>query len=299
MMRTAFAFISVITVVCSSMFVSASAQIAERPSRIPMFKGNADQEVISIAGLTVAVWQPPAQKQLLPLVIFSHGFHGSNTQSRFLMVAMAKAGYLVMAPNHDDAKMLGAQGWEKSDISFAKANTWDETTYKKRGQDIENLLAALHKSKEWNERIDWSKVALCGHSLGGYTALALAGAWPAWKIPEVKAVLALSPYCEPFIVHDTLGGVKVPVMYQGGTRDFGITPSVKRDNGAFARTGSPSYFVEFERMGHLGWTGFNQNANQQELIDFYSIAFLDKYVKGVKGVDLSVQKDGVVQLISK
>jgi predicted dienelactone hydrolase len=284
---------------------SANTQAADENAQGRFLKRIADsqqatvQEFITIAGLKVAVWRPPTVKQPMPLVIFSHGFKGRNTQSRFLMLALTKAGYLVMAPDHDDATALGIQGTEPPEVPFHKATDWSETTYKKRGQDIQNLLTALHKDKDWNERIDWSKLALCGHSLGGYTVLGLAGAWPSWQIPNIKAVLALSPYCEPFIAHDTLSGIKIPVMYQGGTRDFGITPSVKRSNGAFAKTGTPSYFIEFDKMGHLGWTGFNQNTQQKELIDFYSIAFLDKYVKGDKSVRLDEKKEGVAELISK
>jgi predicted dienelactone hydrolase len=276
-----------------------AAQTAQPQTRRALFKRDAEQESISIAGLKVVVWQPLVAKEPMPLVIFSHGFRGGNTQSRFLMMAMAKAGYLVMAPNHDDADTLRKPDKMPPEVSFKQPDAWSETTYKKRGQDIENLLAALHKDQDWNKRIDWSKVGLCGHSLGGYTVLGLAGAWSSWKDPQVKAVLALSPYCEPYIAHDTLGGIKIPVMYQGGTRDFGITPSVKRSNGAFSKTGSPSCFVEFERMGHLGWTGFNQNTNQQDLIDFYSIAFLDKYVKGDKSIRLDDKREGVAELTCK
>jgi len=284
---------------------SVNTQAADQNTQGPFLKQHVglqaatDQEFISVAGLKVAVWRPLAVKRPMPLVIFSHGFHGRNTQSRFLMMALAKTGYLVMAPNHDDATAFGSRNDEVPEIPFRQASDWSETTYKKRGQDIQNLLTALHKDKQWNERIDWSKLALCGHSLGGYTVLGLAGAWTSWRIPDVKAVLALSPYCDPFIAHGTLGGIKIPVMYQGGTRDFGITPSVKRGNGAFAKTGTPSYFVEFDKMGHLGWTGLNQNANQKELIDFYSIAFLDKYVKGDKDVNLEEKKEGVAELASK
>jgi dienelactone hydrolase len=293
------AAVALVLTIFSLWLEAVAAQTADPQTRSALFKRDAQQEFISIAGLKVAVWPPPAVKKPVPLIIFSHGFRGRNTQSRFLMMAMAKAGYLVMAPDHDDANTLSTPGAMPAEVSFKQPGAWSETTYKKRGQDIQNLLAALHKDKDWNERIDWSKVALCGHSLGGYTVLGLAGAWPSWQIPEIKAVLALSPYCEPFIAHDTLGGIKIPVMYQGATRDFGITPSVKRDNGAFAKTGSPSYFVEFEKMGHLGWTGFNQNAHQQEIIDFYSIAFFDKYVKGDKSVSLDDKKEGVAELTSK
>ncbi|MDR3615004.1 MAG: dienelactone hydrolase family protein [Candidatus Obscuribacterales bacterium] len=291
--------VALVLAVFSQLPESVGAQVGEPQKRSLLFQRDAQQDFISIAGLKVAVWQPQALKQPAPLVIFSHGFHGRNTQSSFLMTAMAKAGYLVMAPDHDDANTLGKPAAMRSEVAFKQADCWSETTYKKRGQDIENLLAALHKDPNWSKRIDWPKVALCGHSLGGYTVLGLAGAWSSWKIPEVKAVLALSPYCEPFIAHDTFGGIKIPVMYQGGTRDFGITPSVKRRDGAFAKTGSPSYFVEFEKMGHLGWTGFNQNANQQDLIDFYSIAFLDKYLKGDKSISLDDKRQGVAELTCK
>src|SRR5437868_6381620 len=48
---------------------------------------------LEIAGLKVSVWKP-AQPGPAPLVIFSHGFTGSSTQSMFLMKALAEHGYL-------------------------------------------------------------------------------------------------------------------------------------------------------------------------------------------------------------
>ena len=59
---------------------------------------------LEIAGLQVTVWTadaPPAGRQ--PVLIFSHGFRGCPTHSRFLMRAFALAGYLVFAPNHADS----------------------------------------------------------------------------------------------------------------------------------------------------------------------------------------------------
>src|SRR6185369_13906011 len=103
---------------------------------------------------------------------------------------------------------------------------WSDATYKDRADDIRSLLSALKADPGWSKSIDWSKVSLAGHSLGGYTVLGLGGAWLKWKLPEVKAILALSPYCSPFVEKGNLGAITVPVMYQGGTRDFGITPTV-------------------------------------------------------------------------
>jgi pimeloyl-ACP methyl ester carboxylesterase len=82
----------------------------------------------------------------------------------------------------------------------------------------------LRDSTRFSSRVDLDRLGLLGHSLGGYTVVGLAGGWASWKLPGVKAVLALSPYTDPFLVHRTLSGVSTPIMYQGGTLDLGITP---------------------------------------------------------------------------
>jgi predicted alpha/beta-fold hydrolase len=70
--------------------------------------GRAAEERLSMAGLDVTVWQPgETTAAALPIVVFSHGFQGCATQSRFLMAALASAGYLVIAPNHRDAACTG------------------------------------------------------------------------------------------------------------------------------------------------------------------------------------------------
>ena len=246
-----------------------------------------------VAGLKVTYWKPDAsQTAPYPLVIFSHGFHGSSTQSKFLMKDLAAHGYLVVAPDHQDAGFGG-----KPEESFAKAETWTDARYRGRGEDIRNLIAGLKADSTWNSEIDWTKVALAGHSLGGYTVLGLAGAWKSWKMPGIKAVLALSPYCSPLISKGTLGAISVPVMYQGGTRDFGITPYVKRSGGAYDQTPAPAYFVEFRGAGHLAWTDLNPNFQPE--ISAYSVAFLDKYVKGIRNTDLTTKSADVSVLRSK
>jgi predicted dienelactone hydrolase len=230
-----------------------------------------------IAGLDIAIWQP--SESPAPLIIFSHGFGGKNTQSIFIMQALADAGYLVMAPNHKDSFVNGTHN-KHPDASFRDASQWSDNTYRDRHDDIVRLIAALKENSTWNKEIDWSKVALCGHSLGGYTVLGLGGAWNSWKQPGIKAILALSPYCEPFVFKGDLANIGIPVMYQGGTRDLGITPTIKNLRGALSKTSSPAYFVEFDKVSHFGWTNFNKNKEQKDLINYYCLAFLDKYVKG-------------------
>jgi hypothetical protein len=117
-----------------------------------------------------------------------------------------------------------------------------------------------------------------GPLLGGYTVLELGGAWRGWKDPRVKAVLALSPYAAPFIWRKTLSGIDAPVMYQGGTRDYGITPFVNKGDGAYDQTPAPKYFVDFDGAGHFAWT--NLRGTYHTAIIDYSLAFLDRYLKG-------------------
>jgi predicted dienelactone hydrolase len=123
-----------------------------------------------------------------------------------------------------------------------------------------------------------TRLGLLGHSLGGYTALGLSGAWASWRVNGVKAVLALSPYSQPFVRHHTLGGVAAPVMYQSGTHDFGIAPSIRRPAGSYDQSPAPKYFVEFDQAGHGAWTDFSHTAH--DAIIAYSLAFMNHYVKG-------------------
>jgi predicted dienelactone hydrolase len=228
-----------------------------------------------------------------PLILFSHGFHGCNTQSTFLMEALAKAGYLLMAPNHKDATCGGGL-LERPEQPFQNPGSWNQTTYKARGDDIVRLLDAVRHDKQWSELIDWSRVGLAGHSLGGYTVLGLAGGWSNWKIPTVKVVLALSPYCDPFLQNGNLDRVGIAVMYQGGTRDIGITPSLKKSGGCFPKTSAPSYLVEFRGARHFAWTDLV--ADHHELINQYTIAFFDKHLRAIPGADPAKQLAGVSDL---
>jgi len=247
-----------------------------------------------IAGLDVAIWKP-AKANKAPLVIFSHGFGGSNTQSVFIMKGLSRAGYLVVAPNHKDAHLAKATHF-KPEEDFKKVDRWSDKTYEDRRQDIVKLIQALHQEPLWDKQIDWERLALCGHSLGGYTMLGLGGAWPSWKLDGVKAILALSPYATPFAKNGSLDALSAPVMYQGGTRDFGITPFIKRPGGIYDKSSSPAFFVQFEGAGHFFWTGFNRDKTKQNLINHYCISFLDKYVRNDSKADPEGKVDGVSDL---
>lgn len=228
----------------------------------------------TIAGLEVAYWLPAHMPA--PLILFSHGFGGCSTQSKFLTKALADAGYVVVAPNHKDASCRQGER-QKPTLPFREPEAWTQETYYDRGEDIRHLLDGLKQDKTWNARIDWAKIGLAGHSLGGYTMLGVAGGWPKWKMGGISAVLAVSPFATPYIEKKMLKDIHVPVMYQGGTRDFGVTPHLREKGGAYDQTPT-AWYVEFEGAGHYAWTDLQ--TDHQRLIDAYSIAFFNHTLKG-------------------
>jgi len=231
------------------------------------------------AARDVVLWKPQGSAPAggFPVIVFSHGFTGCATQSKFLTEALAHAGYFVIAPNHRDAR-CGRGGFPQPEESFGKAQDWSQATYKDRASDVRAVLDAVLAEKTFQGvPVDGERVALAGHSLGGYTVLGLAGAWPDWKDRRIKAVLALSPFCNPFVSKGDLPDLKIPVMYQGGTRDLGITPSVRRLSGAYDRSSAPKYYVELRGAGHFAWSDLNPKF--QAIISEYGVAFFDQYLK--------------------
>jgi alpha-beta hydrolase superfamily lysophospholipase len=260
---------------------------------LPLF---AQEETTTLGGRQVVVWHPRgAPNERHPIIVFSHGFGGCATQSRFLTEALAERGYWVFAPNHRDARCGRRSGSARPDEPFGQPEKWNDQTFIDRRDDVRAVLQAIARVSQYAGLVDLDRVGLAGHSLGGYTVVGLAGGWPSWRLPGVKAALALSPYVEPFVAHHTLGGVAAPLMYQGGTLDFGITPSVRKSGGAYESSPSPKYFVELTRAGHLAWTNLRGDAHQR-ILD-YALPFLDHYVRGQPAAPtLTTAESGISEL---
>ena len=126
---------------------------------------------------------------------------------------------------------------------------WTDRSQRDRLLDLRAVIDLIANDPQLGPAVDVQRVGLIGHSLGGYTALGMAGGWPSWKHSDVKAVLALSPYVLPFIKRGTLARLDVPVMYQGAQFDCDITPSLEGTRGAYAADAAAEVFREANR-GH-------------------------------------------------
>ena len=289
--------------------------------------------VMNIQGRVTAVWYPTTAKPMiypyvpnflgrvalngpvtlvcgkpLPLIVFSHGDLGCGIQSIFLTEELARHGYVVAAPDHADAAICHtAPGSPSSPVpqpDILNPQDWNESSRKDRREDLEAVINDLLAHEEFRNVIDPTKIGAAGHSLGGYTVVGLAGGWPSWLDTRVRAVLALSPYVMPFQVKKKLRNVRVPLMYQGGTLDVGITPFLAGTKGAYAEANAPVYFLELKDAGHFAWVNCGNehmresclsNIPSARLIAEYSVAFFDRYLRGLPGSILNGENDALAQ----
>jgi predicted dienelactone hydrolase len=234
----------------------------------------------------------------VPLIVFSHGDLGCGIQSMTLTEEIARHGYVVAAPDHADAAICHTEppaagaptAASVQQPKIMEPQNWDASSRTDRRQDVEAVIDELLKNPEFSPTIDATKIGLAGHSLGGYTVVGMAGGWPSWTDTRVRAVLALSPYVMPFQIKNTLGNVHVPLMYQGGDIDVGITPFLAGPKGAYAAANAPVYFVVLRKASHLAWANCGReqtteaclaNVPDARLIADYSVAFFDHHLKGL------------------
>jgi predicted dienelactone hydrolase len=129
-----------------------------------------------------------------PLVVFSHGFAMSPISYSTLVEHYASHGYIVLAPEHHEAFEESLGGFWKAlvDRPVDISRTIDYA------QQLTKPGAALAGM------IDMNKIAVVGHSYGGYTALAAGGArfdFSAYKsrCAALKADDPLDFFCGPVL----------------------------------------------------------------------------------------------------
>ncbi|HET9024392.1 MAG TPA: dienelactone hydrolase family protein [Burkholderiaceae bacterium] len=259
---------------------------------------------------SVARDAPPAACPRVPLVLFSHGLGGCGLQSTFLTEELARRGYVVAAPDHADAATCGIDGEAlrlqnlRTEQPLLEPARWTEQSEIGRLNDLRAAIHQVGRDAALARIADTKGIGVVGHSLGGYAALAIGGAWPTWRTPEVKAVVALSPFVTPFIAHGTLSKLAVPVMYQGAEFDWGITPNMEGPRGAFAMSPAPKYYVRLRGGTHVEWTNLGclgvataaaclQARPNAALIGRYVAEFLDRYLKDLPSPLLASEGRGL------
>lgn len=123
-----------------------------------------------------------------PLIMVSHGSGGSNLSYKDIAVSLAANGFMVAIPLHPKNNYMD------NSLEGSLAN------YINRPKHITSALDMLLGTPGLNSHVDSNKVAVLGHSVGGYTALATAGgiANTGSLISLCRSKPSLSdPYCGP------------------------------------------------------------------------------------------------------
>lgn len=112
----------------------------------------------------VAPGAPASEAMFKGLILISHGTGGTELNHHNLGTRLARDGYLVAAVRH------AGDNWQ--DRSLVTSGRY----FSERPLQLSRVLDALLASPEWGKRIPTERIGAVGHSAGGYSVLALAGA---------------------------------------------------------------------------------------------------------------------------
>lgn len=110
----------------------------------------------------------------IPVVVLSHGLGSSRADFSDVAEYFASYGYAVALPEH-----IGSNHDLQQDVLAGRASeVFRFSEFVDRPLDVSFLLNELERRNqtEWQGRLNLQQVAAAGHSFGGYTVLALAGA---------------------------------------------------------------------------------------------------------------------------
>jgi predicted dienelactone hydrolase len=143
-----------------------------------------------------------------PLVLVTHGGGGSHLLYRVVAQHLAENGYIVAMPEH--------HGNNRNDNSLEGQNI--NLTFRTR--HIRLVIDTLLSDLELTAYIDSRQIFMIGHSMGGCTALAVAGAVPWSRDREqievtqderVKALVLFAPAAAWFQHPDSFKNVNLPI----------------------------------------------------------------------------------------
>ncbi len=152
-----------------------------------------------------------------PLIVFSHGSGGIAIQSLRLMERLASHGFVVVAPNHTGNTTSDGTAVPPTTVSPAQALL-------DRVPDVTFVITHMESlattpADPFFGRIDTTNVGVTGHSLGGFTALAVKSGYSG-NLPDarVKAIMPVAPSASA-LTDPELASITVPTLFMTGTLD--------------------------------------------------------------------------------
>jgi dienelactone hydrolase len=141
------------------------------------YPADGDEHAVTYGSARVpgrAAVDAPVKSGPWPLVVFAHGYSGSGSGSAFLGERAAAAGYVWAAPDYTDAVTeVRLEGRPTGDLRGALKDLREKPpSLKNHGHRVDQTRAVLDMLLGAPDfPIDRDRVALAGHSLGGWTAV--------------------------------------------------------------------------------------------------------------------------------
>ncbi len=236
--------------------------------------------------IPVDIYSSRVKQSQQPLVVLSHGFGASRSSLSYLANHLATNGISVAAIEHPGSNISAInQAANASDLK----KLISPQEFINRPKDISfslNELAKLNNQPgRLQGKLNTQQVSVIGHSLGGYTALAIAGgevnieqlrlfcnkslniaSAPAdWlqcsaaslsenklqlQDPRVKSAIALNPMIGKLFGDKGLSKINKPVLILSGTDDS-LTPALTHQIQPFNQLGGQKYLLTAIGGTHL------------------------------------------------
>jgi predicted dienelactone hydrolase len=260
----------------------------------------------------------PNEPGLYPVIVFSHGAGGSQSCCEALTRHWATYGYVTLQPTHDDSTVQRRNAGEE-DIEFLKAvrdALKKPALWQSRPQDISFVLDSLpvlqKRIHPLAGKMDAEHVGVGGHSMGAFTADAIAGALvdlpghPATNFadPRVKAVVLLSPQGpgEFGLTDHSWDRLSVPLLSMTGSLDLGAGnqgPDWKKIPFERSQPGG-KYHVFIQGANHMSFISARtlpgRGAQSDSILGYTncaSLAFWDAYLKADPAARNYLQSDAL------
>jgi predicted dienelactone hydrolase len=206
------------------------------------------------------------------VIVVSHGAGGMALLHRDLAMSLASQGYVVAAPTHPRGQGNGISG----------VGVWVG-----RPRQVTGVIDTVLEDGKLGSHIDRERIGVVGHSSGGYTALAVAGATPSTSAvaahcrqhpddakfcsyggaatrkatrevghlpelrdPRVRSIVLMAPNAAPF-TDDALAKVTVPVLVYAAEKDD--LTRVRYHAERLARALPHAEFVLVKGAGHFSF----------------------------------------------
>ncbi len=161
-----------------------------------------------------------------PLLLLSHGGGSTPFAYRTLSLHLARSGYIVGLPEHP--------GDNRHDRSLSDTLI----NFARRPRHLALAIDLIAQEPHFAASTRTHAVGVIGHSLGGYTALAIAGGVPwartgeriaAHRDPRVGALALLAPAVAFYMPPDALSAVRASVLALTAEHDAITPPALTRE----------------------------------------------------------------------